>query len=238
MKVFKYFLALGIVLFAANVFANEQAEDRGLWLGIRVGSPLYNSVMEADDATVKNQWGDQPFLLGVRRAEKDLNLKTGDYFQVNVDTGEIRQLDAFSPDHQIVKEFKATGWFLIDVAKDSVVVLPLDLIKDLKLSLWPSKTSEDKNLSDLQLLCKQFKNIADDLRTATGVDHPYGFGDSGATKIVLSVMKFSPSGVLEGSWDVVVGVAGAGEDLAITSLKIARRSVLSLVKGIKNLFKW
>ena len=179
----------------------------------------------------------EPLVLGIRKAQTELNLKPGDYFEVNLDTGTIRELQSFSPDNDALRELKATGVFFIDVAKDSVVVIPLDVLKDLYDSVTPLETSEDKHLSELDILSKQCRNICTDLRTALGVGHN-GLNNTGVTKIVVSSMKLSPSGVLEGTWDVGVGIVGAAEDTAFTSCKIVRRGVVSLVRAVKKLFDW
>lgn len=225
---------LAVLFFAGVTFSSQASEDRGLWMGIEVGCPFYNMVMEATDEEVAT-WGSAPFFSSIRRAKRDLGLTTGDQFAVNFDTGEIQPLLQLAPD--LLGELKETGLFFLDVTLDSVVVLPLDVIKDLRLSLQPWETPEDRTLNNLELLARQFQNIATDLRSAVGISG-HNFEESGLVKIVISAMSLSPSGVLEGSWDVVAGVFGATEDAAFTTVKIVRRGVLSFVNAIKNLFDW
>lgn len=236
MNAVKHVVVMFTFLFAVNAFATQSEENRHIWVGVEVGSPFYNMIMEADEREGAELYGHQPFLLGIRRAETVLDLRNGDYFEVNIDTGELREVRHLTPD--MVGEFRETGLFLIDVVKDTAVVLPLDIIKDLQLVFSPSETSEDRNLSHLDLLANQFQSIAADLRTALGLSNEGQLGQSGITHIVVSSMDLSPSGILEGAWDVVVGLFSAGEDLGFTPLKIGRRSIMSLIDTVRNLFGW
>lgn len=242
MKVFKTSLLVAVVLFAANVFAADVNEDRNIWMSMKVGSPFYNMILEADEREVRARWGESKFIDGIRRAEGPLSegglsLVTGDRFEINVDTGDLRRLVILTPD--ITREFKAIGTFFVDVARDSLVIIPLDLLKDAKLALWPTRNTEDIYLSELDLITKQVRAIATDLRSATGLSH-HGdyFGKSGVVKIVVSALTISPSGVLNGGWDVIAGVFGATEDGAITVVKFARRGISSTLKVLRRLWPW
>ena len=47
-------------------------------------------------------------------------------------------------------------------------------------------------------------------------------------------LKFDAVGVLEGSWDVVAGVVGAGEDVVFTPLKLVRKGVRWVVEKVAD----
>ena len=241
MKAWKNLVVLFALLFSVAAVAADQPKNEekkeGVWMAVEIGSPFHNSIMEADAAGVRAQFGDQAFIAGIRDAELKLGLRVGEYYQVNLDTGEVRKLE--DADLGILKELKRLGVFLLDVAKDSVVVLPMDLFKDLKLVGTPSETSEDQ-LSWRGLLCKQAHNVADDLRSASGLNSlkPFEVGNSGTVKIVISVLNLDPVGTLEGGWDVVVGVAGAGEDVVFTPLKLVRKGVRWVVEKVSGVLPW
>ncbi|MBI3018931.1 MAG: hypothetical protein HYY61_03475 [Deltaproteobacteria bacterium] len=235
-KIFLSFVSL--IFWSSLTLADDPAREIDLqrWIGIEVGSPLYNMVLEAHDKEFKEIWPHDKVVLGIRKAEQELNLVTGEQFQVNVDTGEVRRLLDLSP--YLVRELRDAGLFFIDVGKDTVIIIPLDIVKDLVQSITPASTASDRNLTTQEFLTQQLKNITLDLRTATGLTTKrYGLGEGGVAKVVISVFTFSPSGIANGTWDVVVGIEGAAEDTVFGVLKITRRGIKGAITWFIELFR-
>ena len=229
-------LALGQVPLADD---HPMEIDLHHWVGIEVGSPFYNMILEAHDKEVSDAykfWDHEKMIEGIRKAEKELHLVTGEPFQVDVDTGEVRRLLDLSP--YLVRELRDGGLFFVDVTKDTVVVIPLDILKDLAQSLTPGSTVSDQALTTQEFLMQQLKNIAMDLRTASGLTtQRNGFGEGGMAKVVISIFTFSPSGIINGTWDVAVGIEGAAEDTVFGVLKIARRGIKGTLNWFIHLFR-
>ncbi len=238
----KIFLSfLGLMLWGCLLMAQDQPEPSlpRTWIGIEVGSPFYNMILEEHDKDVLETYqflNHQKMIEGIRKAEKELRLVTGEQFQVAIETGEVRRLLDLSP--YLIRELRDGGLFFVDVTKDTVVVIPLDILKDLNQSLNPESLPSDTNLTTQEFLIQQFTNIAMDLRTATGLTTQRdGWGESGLSKVIISIFTLSPSGVANGTWDIGVGIEGAAEDTLFGVLKIARRGIKGALSWFIELFR-
>ena len=238
-KIFLSFLSL--ILLGSLTLAEDQPMEIDLhrWIGIEVGSPFYNMILEAHDKEVfeiYKSWNQEKMIEGIRKAEQELHLVTGEQFQVDTDTGEVRRLLDLSP--YWVRELRDSGLFFIDVTKDTVLVIPLDILKDLVQSLTPTSIASDQALTSQEFLIQQLTNIAIDLRTATGLSAKRNRrGEGGFGKVFISIFTLSPSGILTGSWDMVVGIEGAAEDTLFGVLKIARRGIKGTLSWFIELFR-
>src|SRR3989338_3601200 len=128
-----FFLWVVILFFSSLAFADQKpsaTDERGTWVWIEVGSPWYNLCQENIDPNTGEAVGNFEGLLNVRAlvaAEKELGLVTGERFRYNLSTEEYRKLEANESSY-LVQQLKEFGLLFVDVSKDTVVVIPLDIL--------------------------------------------------------------------------------------------------------------
>jgi hypothetical protein len=224
------FLCLTSIAYAQEDFVDAESLDvdkPAFWVTIEVGSPYYNFILEAHVREVPLRWETDVVKQSVHDVEMGLRYEelgeivTGEYFQVHRDTGAVRRLMDLQP--YLLHETEGLGMLFVYITQDLFYYLPMDIADDMIHAISPFETTEDL-LPISDLLYQQLKNITLDLRTASGITLERNMiGDSGLAKIGVSIMTFSPSGVLHGVWDFTVGIGGAVEDVVFGSIIIVRR---------------
>ena len=257
-KILQMFLALSFfVSFATyareQVIQDERPLGEGTWVLYEVGSPYYNLVHENEDKngtkfvplegfhTFEDALLHAKLDEAILRVEKDYGLVTGERFLLNLKTAEVRTVPTetkvitWLPNY-VWEQLKESGLLVIDVAKDTILVIPLDVWNDCWKAVLPGDVGENTMLEVVQNVAK---NVAMDLRSATGftpkrINDHLGLGESGVSKIVLSLVRIDPAGVARGSWGVVIGSVDAGEDVVLGTARITQnvisRTVIHTVK--------